>query len=80
MNTIGNIFLFSDRIVYYKLSTPYRVFVTSITNHSEPRNYQEVMTSLEWYAAMKAEIEELELNDTWILVDLPPDKKVVGCK
>ena len=77
INTAGTIFPISDRISYDKLSTPHRAFVTSITNLSEPRNYQEAMTSPEWCDAMKAEIKALELNDTWVLADLPPDKNYI---
>ncbi|WVZ11769.1 hypothetical protein V8G54_016299 [Vigna mungo] len=33
-----------------------------------------------WQEAMIAEIQALQRNDTWSLVKLPPNKKVVGCK
>ena len=29
---------------------------------------------------MQVEIEALELNQTWVLVDIPPDVKPIGCK
>lgn len=79
-NSSGNHYPLSANVSYEKLSTPYKAFLTSITSQSEPRNYQEAKNSPEWCAAMKAEIEALELNDTWVLVDLPPDKEAIGCK
>ena len=30
--------------------------------------------------AMKEEMDSLEKNETWNLVELPKDRKVVGCK
>ena len=29
---------------------------------------------------MNADIEALELNDTWVLTDLPEHKNAIGCK
>ena len=33
-----------------------------------------------WKMAMKEEMDSLEKNETWNLVELPKDSKVVGCK
>ncbi|XP_074342118.1 uncharacterized protein LOC141679540 [Apium graveolens] len=33
-----------------------------------------------WVQAMKLEIQALELNNTWDIVDLPPGKRPIGCK
>jgi hypothetical protein len=33
-----------------------------------------------WKEAMKHEMKELDRNSTWDLVELPRDKKIVGCK
>ena len=33
-----------------------------------------------WVEAMNAKIKALELNDTWILIDMPQHKNVIGCK
>lgn len=59
--------------------TSHKDFISSVTIQSEPKSYQEAKNSPEWCAAMKFEIEAPELNDTWILVDLRPDKKAIGC-
>ncbi|RDX97963.1 putative mitochondrial protein, partial [Mucuna pruriens] len=33
-----------------------------------------------WVQAMKEEMEALEKNSTWEIVDRPKDKRVVGCR
>jgi hypothetical protein len=53
--------------------------VSLSTNDNEPSCYQEAMKGSnndKWKEAMKA----LEKNATWDLVELPRDKKTVGCK
>ena len=48
-----------------------------------PTNLQEVTRSLEsgrWKKAMDEEMQSLLNNKTWRLVQLPKDKKAVGCK
>ena len=47
---------------------------------SEPSNFEEASSIPCWQEAMKAEVEALELNKTWTLVDLPPNVKPIGCK
>ena len=49
----------------------------------EPANYEEALSSQEWEkwdAAMDDEYGSLEKNKMWNLVDLPKDKKAIGCK
>ena len=36
--------------------------------------------SKEWLKVMKSEIESIEINNIWTLVDLPEDIKPIGCK
>ena len=41
------------------------------------------MTSIDaefWQEAINDEMESLESNNTWHLVDLPPGCKTIGCK
>ena len=64
----------------------YDDFVTSvalITNEGEPSCYSEaieVSDSDKWKHAMKEEIDALIKNKTWDLVELPKNRRVVGCK
>ena len=49
----------------------------------EPSTFEEAMASPqrdEWIKAMDAEYQALLENGTWEIDDLPPDRKVVGCK
>lgn len=48
---------------------------------SEPKTYQEAVTSSEgpqWKEAIKNEVESILQNHTWELVDLPPGSKPLG--
>ncbi|GFR24645.1 retrovirus-related Pol polyprotein from transposon TNT 1-94 [Trichonephila clavata] len=51
-----------------------------LAEHIEPETYKEAMASEDsdkWLAAMKEELESLSNNNTWILVNLPSDRKVI---
>lgn len=50
---------------------------------SEPTSFNEALESEDrqsWLTAMAEEIESLKRNNTWTLVDLPKNQKVVRCK
>ncbi|KAA0061159.1 Retrovirus-related Pol polyprotein from transposon TNT 1-94 [Cucumis melo var. makuwa] len=46
----------------------------------EPENYAEAKKNQRWVAAMEKELSMIEKNKTWILVDRPQDRKVIGVK
>lgn len=46
----------------------------------EPENYQEAARDKAWVEAMNAELEMIDKNDTWDLVERPADKPVIGIK
>ncbi|GBM18107.1 Retrovirus-related Pol polyprotein from transposon TNT 1-94 [Araneus ventricosus] len=51
-----------------------------LAEHVEPDTYKEAIASKEsseWLAAMKEEMDSLEVNNTWELVNLPLDKKAI---
>lgn len=61
----------------------YALIVAEDVNRVEPTSFQEAVSSNQgskWLAAMNEEIASLKKNDTWILVDRPANKKLVGCK
>ena len=50
---------------------------------NEPKSYQEAMRSKErklWTAASDEEMDSLDRNKTWTLVEIPIKKRVIGCK
>ena len=48
-------------------------------SHSvEPQSYSEASRDPDWIEAMNVEIKALELNNTWVLTDLPKHKSAIG--
>ena len=45
-----------------------------------PRNIQESFDDPNWKVAVMEEINALKRSGTWELVDLPKEKRTVGCK
>jgi hypothetical protein len=61
----------------------YVSYVVLVSNDGEPSCYHEAMKrfeSVKWKETMKEEMDALERNKTWDMVELPQNKKVVGCK
>jgi len=46
----------------------------------EPAEYAEAERDKKWIVAMQEELTMIEKNDTWKLVERPPDRKVIGVK
>jgi hypothetical protein len=46
----------------------------------KPASFGEAEHSLSWRKAMMEEMDSIEENDTWSLVDLPPGRKPIGVK
>lgn len=45
-----------------------------------PNTLSEALSNENWRQVMNAEMEALERNKTWEIVDLPAGKKLVGCR
>lgn len=43
----------------------------------EPKNYKEAAADSKWLVAMKEELNMIEKNETWELVEKPKDKKAI---
>lgn len=54
--------------------------MSNMTKYSVPTDYESATSDVRWKQAMETEINALQLNQTWTLVDLPKGKKIVGCK
>ena len=55
----------------------------TICQISEPQSIEEALKSKyakEWKAAADTEYDSLIANETWELVELPQDRKAIGCK
>ena len=51
-----------------------------LTSTSNPTTFKEAIQSSKWIAAMDLEIEAIERNGTWELIDLPKGMKKIGVK
>jgi hypothetical protein len=58
-------------------------FISTVQDDTEPRSYDEAMSSLtcnEWMTTMKDEMESMRTNQIWELIDLPSVRKSIGNK
>ncbi|GJV18592.1 ribonuclease H-like domain-containing protein [Tanacetum coccineum] len=55
-------------------------FSTTLNKTTKPKTFQEASQNPRWIEAMNLEMEALFRNNTYVLVDLPPRRKAVGCK
>jgi hypothetical protein len=67
-------------ISYDNVTPEYKVFLASIENHKELNNFEETVNQPIWCEAMREELDALEKNNTWKIMQLPQGKKFVGCK
>jgi hypothetical protein len=70
----------SSFLSYHHLSIPHCFYALSLTTHIEPRSYAEAIKYECWRQAMQVELQALETTGTWVLVDLPPHVKPIGCR
>ncbi|KAK1422630.1 hypothetical protein QVD17_17916 [Tagetes erecta] len=70
-----------EKVVHYsKLSAENHCFATTLNKSVEPKSSKEALKDINWVNAMNKEMEALNRNKTWDLVDLPPGRKPIGCK
>ncbi|GJV45376.1 ribonuclease H-like domain-containing protein [Tanacetum coccineum] len=70
-----------ERVVNYaNLSHENFCFISGLNKSIEPTCYNDVILDNNWIDAMHAEIEALNKNHTWIITDLPTNRKPIGYK
>ncbi|KAI3730786.1 hypothetical protein L1987_61963 [Smallanthus sonchifolius] len=70
-----------EKVVNYSnLSCENMCFVSILNKSSEPKGYYEAINDPNWVNAMNDEMMALNRNDTWDLVELPKNRKTIGCK
>ena len=55
-------------------------YMAKIVQGVEPTSFEEAVGKREWEHAMDEEMDALDDNETWDLVQLPEGKKSIGCK
>lgn len=78
----GNTCLYplADQLTYSKLSESYQQVLKAYSAVCEPVSYKDAASDPAWVKAMQLEIDALQSNKTWSIVDLPPGKKPIGCR
>ncbi|GJU18280.1 putative RNA-directed DNA polymerase [Tanacetum coccineum] len=65
---------------YSNLSQSNYCFSVNLNKTIEPNTFNEACTNKDWIAAMNTKIEALHKNNTWEVTNLPPGRKLIGCK
>ncbi|KAL0463357.1 UNVERIFIED_CONTAM: Retrovirus-related Pol polyprotein from transposon RE2 [Sesamum latifolium] len=58
----------------------HRCFVDCLVVLQEPNNFIEAQQNEDWRQAVQLEVDALERNGTWELVETPADKKTIECR
>jgi hypothetical protein len=67
-------------VSYAGLSCDNLSFLTVLDKGVEPTTYKEACKDVNWVNVMTSEIDALNHNNTWVITDLPKDRKPIGCK
>ncbi|XP_026436193.1 uncharacterized protein LOC113334063 [Papaver somniferum] len=67
-------------LTYDHVGSSHSAFLSAISSHQEPKNYNEAKSNPKWRAPMENELHALDVNNTYSIVKLPPGKKTDGCR
>ena len=56
------------------------LLLLNLSSVSLPKTIQEALGHTEWRTTIMEEMQALEKNGTWEIIELPRDKRTVGCK
>ena len=67
-------------VSFQRFSLNHKSFLSTLSTIPISNSLFEALSKREWRLAMEAEMDALQKNETWELVDLPSGKKPMGCK
>ncbi|XP_048618201.1 uncharacterized protein LOC111207841 isoform X2 [Brassica napus] len=76
----GSLFPLSAYLSYDRISSKHCSYLIALATNIEPKHFREAMKHKVWRDSMKSEIDALERQHTWDLVELPSNKKALGTK
>ena len=74
----SSLYPLSDYVSDDCFSAGHKAFLAAITANDEPKHFKEAVRIKVWNDAMFKEVDALEINKTWDIVDLPPGKVAIG--
>ena len=80
LSTSTTLYPLSFVLSYNILSPSYQKVILFITQQVEHQSYSATFKDPYQIEAMNVEIKALEVNNTWILTDIPQHKTAIGCK
>lgn len=78
--TVTTTVTMQNYLTYARLKPHYQLYLAALTSISEQTIFSEASQDPRWVEEMRAEIQALEENKTWEVVQLPPEKSPIGLK
>lgn len=69
-----------SNLAFTTIDNTFNCFLSTVSQHQDPISFAVAVKNQEWVDAMNLELEALELNNTWAIVQLPQGKLAIGCK
>lgn len=63
-----------SNLVVTTVEPKFQCFMTSLTQTHDPTSFKIAVLDTNWVNAMNQELDALELNKTWSIIELPPNK------
>lgn len=80
LSSTGTVHPLHHHVSFARFSPSHRTFLASLDNDIEPTSVCQAMRDIRWQRAMAEEIQALEDNGKWTIIELPRGKKPTGCK
>ena len=72
------LYLIQNYIDYSKITAHHTHYICQISKNHEPQTYKHIKFP-HWKQAIQDELTAMDLNNTWTITHLPPNKKPITC-